>query len=349
MVWLLPLYLNSFVVELRLFKMLLPCVEKKDFVEGSWMKIPDLCLRCRKCLEKLEKTCFPFKCSKGFSVYRDAEGRVYPGLFILGYFDKNVAKKCPDKIVVKFYQLKELLEYEEKTHSVKFYEELFHETRQFNSQISSLSERLSKLDGENEEQASCLGLSIFHISSLISKRFLELDLCTNERLLEFSKKKKVGIYKKFDKMRIIHVNCVKKPKISFSGHSTDIIYAADLFDLLPFLLLDNAKKYTHPNGFINVVFSKNKNGEPEVCVENLSEYIPEEELPHLTERNFRGSNSACCTGLGLGMWLVKKLCDFHNIDISFSVEKSAFYSMDSYQYVFRTNLCFKDFVEIPDA
>lgn len=324
--------------------MLLPRIEKRAFIDGSWIKIPEQCLLCKKCLEGLEKTCSPFQCSKGLSVYVDSEGVIYPGLFILGFFDKNVAKKYDDKIVLKIFQLSDLLKYEKETHSVKFYEELFHETRQLNSQISSLAERLAKLDGVCYSQASNLGLSIFHTSSLISKRFLELDLCTNERLLELSKKKKVGIYKKFDKMRIIHVNCVKKPDLQFYGNLVDEIYAVDLFDLLPFLLLDNAKKYTHPNGFINVTFSKNKNDNPVVVVENLSEYIPEEDLSHLTERNFRGTNSQGRSGLGLGMWLIKKLCDFHNVDISFSIEKFSTYSIDTYQYVFKTTLCFKDFI-----
>ncbi len=327
--------------------MLLPYIERNNFVEGSWIKIPELCARCKRCLTNLEKHFFPFQCSKGLSVYKDAEGRVYPGLFINGFYDKNIAKKYPDKIVLKLFQLKTLLDYEEKTHSVKFYEELFHETRQLNSQISSLSERLSKLDGENSSLASNLGLSIFHTSSLISKRFLELDLCTNEGLLDLSKKKKAGIYKKFDKMRIIHVNCVKKPNLEFSGNLIDEIYAVDLFDLLPFLLLDNAKKYTHPDGFIHVSFSKNKNGEPVVVVENLSEYIPNDELCHLTERNFRGTNSKGHSGLGLGMWLIKKLCVFHDVDIYFSIDKSPSYSIDTFQYIFKTTLCFKNFIEEP--
>lgn len=326
--------------------MILPYVKNGTFEDGDWIKLPQVCLSCKKCLNTLEKDIFPFQCSKGLSVYKEIDGgRVYPGLFIQGFYDKNFAKRFSDKIVLTSIQLKELLEYEKKTHSTKFYEDLFHETRQLNSQISSLSERISKLEGENDSQAANLGLSIFQISSLISKRFLELDLCTNDQILNFKKKTKVGIYKKFDKMKIIHANCVRKPRIEFIGNLTDEIYAVDMFDLLPFLLFDNAKKYTHKDGCIFVRFSNNRNGEPVVTIENLSEYISEEELHWLTSRDFRGSNSSSQPGSGLGMWLVKKLCDFHNIEISNTIGLSDNFSIGSYKYLFKTELCFKEFVE----
>ncbi len=327
--------------------MILPHIEKKEFIDGEWIKLPQICQKCKKCINDLEKETSLFRCSRGITVYKEENGqRIYPGLFIQGFFDKNVAKKVPEKIVLSYIQLKQLLDYEKKTHSTKFYEDLFHETRQLNSQISSLSERISKLDGENDSQAASLGLSIFQISSLISKRFLELDLCTNNQILNFKKKNKVGIYKKFDKMRIIHANCVKKPTINFCGNLNDEIYAVDMFDLLPFLLFDNAKKYTHKDGYIDVHFSKNKVGQPLVTIENLCEYISDEELVWLTNRDFRGSNSKSQAGSGLGMWLVKQLCDFHNIEINNTIRPAESYSIGSYKYIFKTELCFKNSIEL---
>ena len=81
-------------------------------------------------------------------------------------------------------------------------------------------------------------------------------------------------------------------------------------------LIQNAVKFSASYGKLTVQLWKQGN-RAFVSVENQGETIPEEELPHIFDRFHKTdkSRSVDRDGLGLGLYIVKKILDSHNEDI----------------------------------
>lgn len=75
-------------------------------------------------------------------------------------------------------------------------------------------------------------------------------------------------------------------------------------------LLGNALRYTH-EGRVEVRLEAGR-----VRIIDTGPGIPEDELPHIFDRHFRGSGSGG-TGSGLGLSIVKRLCDLYGWTIDF--------------------------------
>lgn len=80
-------------------------------------------------------------------------------------------------------------------------------------------------------------------------------------------------------------------------------------------LLDNAAKYSRPEGSIAISFSQH-NGRVYVYVENESEPIPEEEIERLFDKFYRTKGSGDnIDGSGLGLFICKKIIEAHRGEI----------------------------------
>jgi signal transduction histidine kinase len=75
-------------------------------------------------------------------------------------------------------------------------------------------------------------------------------------------------------------------------------------------LLDNAVKYTPPGGRVEVAV-KQVAGQVVLSVRDTGIGIPEEDLPRVWERLYRGDKSRSQRGLGLGLSLVKAIAQAH--------------------------------------
>jgi len=79
-------------------------------------------------------------------------------------------------------------------------------------------------------------------------------------------------------------------------------------------LLDNALKYSKPGGQVYVQ-GWAKEGKVSVMVRDEGEGIPEEDIPRIFERLYRGDKSRSHRGLGLGLSLVRAVLKAHGGDI----------------------------------
>ncbi len=77
-------------------------------------------------------------------------------------------------------------------------------------------------------------------------------------------------------------------------------------------LLDNALKFTHPGGTVNLSLTRLISGNIEISVRDTGIGIPPDELPQLFSRFHRGRNAAAYPGSGLGLAIVKAIVDAHN-------------------------------------
>jgi signal transduction histidine kinase len=80
------------------------------------------------------------------------------------------------------------------------------------------------------------------------------------------------------------------------------------------VILENAVKYSPQNQTIEIIF-ESFSGRQQVTVKSYGPDVEDDELPRLFEKGFRGALTKTMPGEGLGLFLAKRVCDFHGISI----------------------------------
>lgn len=207
-----------------------------------------------------------------------------------------------------------------------------HEVRRFSAQLSKFAERLSR-DTENEPKLNQAALSVFYTAGLIASRLAYTDIELNPRALESQTTVRSGIYKKFDKARRILAEEAKAREVTirFEGESRIEIDALPVFELLPFVLLENAIKYSPRNQTVTVQFECVA-GRQVVTVSSIGPSVAADELPRLFEKGFRGAQTRTLPGQGLGLFLANRVCEFHDVSISAETGRRDMYCFNGTSY-----------------
>jgi signal transduction histidine kinase len=207
-----------------------------------------------------------------------------------------------------------------------------HEVRRFSAQISRFAERLSR-DTQALPHVNQTVQSVFYTAGMISSRLAYTDMELNPRALESQTLTRSGIYKKFDKARRILAEEARDRDvmIHLDGESRVEIDTLPVFELLPFLLLDNGVKYSPRNQSVTVSF-ETVAGRQVVTVSSTGPAVTDAELPLLFEKNFRGSATAHLPGEGLGLFLARRVCEFHDIRIRAALGRRDMYQLNGVSY-----------------
>ena len=223
--------------------------------------------------------------------------------------------------------------------------ESMHELRYFNQQLKNFSEQLcielhtdkvdqdKKIDmkAQQADKVRSLASSIANLSQLFTTRIDFIDVELNPNAIEQLPIQKVNIYGKFDKAKkmLIALSRKKKVKIQIKSDVKDnrIIEAYSIIDILPYLLIDNAVKYSPEGNNVEIEFVYYDDCvKIEICSEGP--FVGADEIKKITDKHYRGRNALKvndCIGRGLGLYFVKYIADLHDIDLSF---KSAKYSYE---------------------
>lgn len=263
---------------------------------------------------------------------------IFSGLRIRGSYNKKKSKvTTTEKIIFNpvmseencfsiakeaSKSIDEKSELEQKLEAIR---DLLHETRSLNTQVKNTIDQLWEVN-PNEEDIECdvllNALKNVHICSyMISNRFSYFDSVLNPSLSLGTPYQHV-IFKKFDKMRkLLKGYMHKNVWISVNTpNQSDYRYRIyPTFEILLFILLENAIKYS-PDGLpVNVNFLE-VGSILDVTIASTGPYCNENELTHLCQKGYRGENAKAYsnTGQGFGLNFAKKICDMHSIDISFS-------------------------------
>lgn len=197
-----------------------------------------------------------------------------------------------------------------------------HEIRRFSGELSKHCEDLHRLATKNSNvSVGNLAQTALHTSGMISARLAYTDIELNPAAIRKQVPLRSGIYKKFEKAKYILGRAAsdKRVKVKFVGSSHSEIDAIQAFDLIPFVLLDNAIKYSPSDQEITVLFedgSGQKFGS--VIVSSIGPQLRQEEKERIFLQGYRGSNVIRLSGHGdgLGLPLARKLCGFHDIAIN---------------------------------
>jgi hypothetical protein len=302
--------------------------------------------KCREFYSKVRNIPGFHQCPYGFSSYVSSDSGqqiIYTGIRVTGYYDKDrlasradadaLPKQSPElvqraigKTAASLASAAQLVqeakrgskETDERREFINF---TIHEIRRLNAQIKAQVESMVKLYGspspsswgEVEERVH----NIQATSSLISIRLNVYDINENPQLM-ISRHAPVplGVYSKFKKAaHVLDVEVNRKSlRLRLEGTSYKGISAHEIFDLLPFVLFENAIKYSPSDQQIVVRFQEGTTLEVTVC--SIGPMLKAGEESKVFERGYRGEFARGYTaGTGAGLHLAKTICDLHDIRI----------------------------------
>lgn len=311
---------------------------------------------CREFYSKKWNKEGSYRCPYGFAVQiEEVNGQLvtFTGLDIVGVSDKKQVQKrvtskdyCPritkqqyEYILSKmrssiisleeFYSHKQntLLAEDDYQSKIDTLDNTFHELRKLNMRLKAKVEWLiAQLDAPSFQVDSYQIKNvkdIFAASQLITIRLSTYDLILNPNSTLNYTKSPMSIYKKFDKVaRLLDYQAQENgTEIRITGSSYSTFECNDMVELLPYLFLDNAIKYTMWGKETTLKFNETGN-RLIVVINSFSQRPADNELNSLLERGIRSKLVKENTpGQGLGLYLARYICDANNISLKLSLGK----------------------------
>jgi len=226
-----------------------------------------------------------------------------------------------------------------------------HELRYFNQRLKNLIEQTSKKlssdkIGKNEplnlhyqaaDDLRLLAESILEISMLFTSRLDFIDCELNPETINNLPVSDFNMYGKFDKARRV-LNAVareKKVKVKInseycSGIKGRVIKARSIIDILPYLILDNAIKYSPSENEVYIDYVEYPDSVI-VKVESIGPFVTPSEIENIFKKGYRSENAlklVGANGKGLGLYFAKYICDINNIKIDILSDKLNYSSED---------------------
>ncbi len=230
--------------------------------------------KCREFYQSIDKAGF-YLCPFGYNTYATnfsiANNILYTSLLIGNMYDKKKLKKraeeknkfSEDEIIRLIGIFEQLYKRAKASEINTEYEstlirDIFHEVRRLSRDINSQSMELVKKIGTNDEKISPIVDNILATMQLVSIRLDSYELYKNPGAITSATQPNIVIYRKFDKARFILAAQAKSKKLNlnFNNQSHFAISGYEIFDLLPYILLDNAIKYSVKNQDIDVYFDE---------------------------------------------------------------------------------------------
>lgn len=204
---------------------------------------------------------------------------------------------------------------------IEILDNTIHELRKLNNSLKIASRTLRN---ESQERYSNINTIrdkahiVYSTSSLISIRLDTYDFLTNPGLATGFNPTPIKIYKKFEKsMHILRHQAMQNGiEISFNGHSSNVLYGYTIFEILPFILFENAIKYSTHDSEIICTFKEDDTYKTVVTIHNIGSVPEKEERESLVERGYRGKKiKGELKGSGIGLYIVNEICKIHNTDL----------------------------------
>lgn len=201
----------------------------------------------------------------------------------------------------------------------KFVDDIFHDVRKFNQQIKIKNDRLFRKSQAGQKFGEILELSksIHVISWFLTLRLNNHDFLYNEEMMRADVPSDYNIYKIIHKVKICMIERAEAKNIKIrmsANHQFRDMKAYDCVQLLPFLILDNAIKYS-PNGENIDILLVEKENRQHVTIQSLGPMVCEEELEKICNQGYRGVEAEKVTddGMGIGLYTAKCICEINGI------------------------------------
>lgn len=238
---------------------------------------------------------------------------------------------------------------EELNRMQQIFEDMMHEVRRFSEDLSAVSGQLSRELSEANLDAGLVERceTVFYMSGMIGVRLNLADIELNPGVIRQQQKVRAGLYRKFEKAKYVLANSARQKHINVRmlGSSFSEIQALTAFDFVPFVILDNAIKYSPHRQPIDIRFVDEYGAsEASVQISSLGPMVEADEADKILERGYRGRNAEEIggAGQGLGLALAKDLCALHDVALEFEPSSIVKFEMDGVKYAdFHLSLTWK--------
>ena len=177
----------------------------------------------------------------------------------------------------------------------------------------ALDENIYETDEERKNAVS----GIAHNAEEIEKYVSDIVAASKEDFLNLeAEMKEFYLAEVMDRIRTLYVEKFKSLRTDFTiGEYSNVLLSGDPVRLEEVLqnLLENAIKYGSGR-YVRIEFSDEEDCRL-ITVRNSGCSVKEEELPHLFESFYRGSNSETVKGSGLGLFIARSLMRMMNGEI----------------------------------
>lgn len=300
----------------------------QELHDGSLFTQHDFCSKklqndkwCQAHYSNIFGKCGFHECPYGFTSYVTNEQTILSSLRIEQHYDKRKIKNQTAKFPARMppdYFLKYLSRTEESTNSDKLEDitNSLHDIRKFCGSINRKA--YNALCETSQDTAFMATYNMTHkciydihiMGKLLSLNLSAIDSTLNPRLKASADTKiPVSIYNKFKTVKLFLGTELRKKNISmeFTGASYASYEIAQHLDLLPYLIFENAIKYSPAQKNIYVNFSESAQ-EVKVSISSIGPFVEDDEVDKLTFPKFRGKNTSAVTGEGRGLFIAASLC-----------------------------------------
>lgn len=184
-----------------------------------------------------------------------------------------------------------------------------HEIRGINSSLYNTAYSLEHELGIEQPHQRKMATSVVRWSEILRGRIDFMEFIANPEAID-AKKVEVPVYRIFDKIqRCFHVTAnLKSINIKLQGSSSSATYGPPVFDVVPYLLLENAIKYSPSAADVVIVINETPNRI--YCrVTSMGPRINDSELISIFSSAVRGENAikSGASGSGLGLAVVDQI------------------------------------------
>ena len=192
-----------------------------------------------------------------------------------------------------------------------------HEVRSINADIYNAVYRL-KEDlhefGYNQDRDFKTVRNIEELSKILKTRTDVLDVVSNPALLQAARSS-IPIYRAFDRVvrSLRPTASAQNVRLNLTGSSTGRVNGISLFDVIPYLMIQNAIKYAPQSSNVRILFEENPD-RVSVHLTSVGPSMEEDEVKRIFISGFRGRYAQQVTpeGTGFGMSLLKTLVEMHD-------------------------------------
>lgn len=203
-------------------------------------------------------------------------------------------------------------------------EDALHELRKLNNMLKRNAFALNKelegsgRTGEADRSIAHRARIIMSTSQLTSVRLNAYDFTINPDILEVQGKRNINIYKKFEKAKhcLVMLSGDRKLRIELSGQCHSMNECYEIVEILPFILLDNAIKFSAEKTTISCEFIMEAGHLKTIRLTNTGKIPKKDELRKILERGVRGDHAQnVAPGSGRGLYIAKLICDYHGYSL----------------------------------
>ena len=318
----------------------------KKATDGVFNKINKFCLtkintsKCQNFYDNLLlKTDGIYQCPYGFNCIKDGNEVHNCILLKENYINKKMQNK--KSVEQKIFSKKEIVDvieidkenFQHVNNSELLYKNMsdfLHDITKVNKMIDNYSKAITKSNLAKKDVSKLE--SIYHLSDFISKRIELYRMASNSEIIKTGRKRKRNAYQLWDIYRHVFDDFCKENelvidmKIYNENHIEEnnkgtFFNANDSITILPYLIIDNAVKYSREKSTIKIRFYQNNDILKKMTISSLPSYIIMENPSKLIERGYRATNNTSkSSGSGLGLNIASQICEYNNINLKINID-----------------------------